>query len=199
MVYEMKIRDAFQLPADELSPLSFAPWGEKAEPRTLFQGCLVRNRGFFFDLICYETDPLARFTKPGDPVYKDSCLELFCNFDPENSDVYINFEMNANGAYLICTGTGREGRNPLAVSPLPLVRAARGDGFWDVILYVPLETVWAVYGRQIDFDEGYELRANVYKCGDETASPHYLTWSPVQAAKPDFHRPEQFGVFRLVK
>ena len=192
------MRDAFQLPKQETEPLTFAPWGDKAEPRALFQGCYVRDHGFLFDLVAYERDPLARFTKPGDPVYKDSCLELFCNFDPRESDLYINFEVNANGAYLICTGSGRENRSPLATRVFPTVRAAKTDDFWDVALYIPRETLWEVYGREIEFTEGYELRANVYKCGDETACPHWLTWSPVKSEKPDFHRPEQFGTFRLV-
>ncbi|MBQ5807154.1 MAG: hypothetical protein IIW26_01760, partial [Tidjanibacter sp.] len=37
------------------------------------------------------------------------------------------------------------------------------------------------------------LMANLYKCGDKLRTPHYLSWSPIEAAKPDFHRPEQFG------
>ena len=37
------------------------------------------------------------------------------------------------------------------------------------------------------------LRANFYKCGDETAHPHFLSWSPIGTPSPDFHRPEFFG------
>ena len=37
------------------------------------------------------------------------------------------------------------------------------------------------------------IRANFYKCGDKTAHPHYLSWSPIDTPKPDFHRPEFFG------
>lgn len=199
MTYEMKMRNAFQLRPEELAELSFAPWGEKAEPKTMFQGAFVRNKGFFFNLIAYEKEPLARFTKAGDPVWKDSCLELFINFAPKESDLYLNFEMNANGAALICTGNGRENRKPLATEVRPMVRAARMDDFWDIMLYIPLETVWEVYGKEIDFTEGYECKGNVYKCGDETATPHYLTWNPVEAAEPDFHRPECFGSFLLTK
>ena len=199
MIYNMKIRDAFILQPEELTDVSFAPWGNSALPRTLFQGCFVKNRGFLFDLICYESDPLARFTKPGEPVYKDSCLELFCNFMPQKSDLYINFEMNANGAYLMGVGAARENRKMLKCACMPKVRAAVMDDFWDVMLYIPRETVWEVYGEEIDFCDGYEMKGNVYKCGDETTSPHWLTWSPIAADKPDFHRPEQFGTFLLKK
>jgi hypothetical protein len=43
---------------------------------------------------------------------------------------------------------------------------------------------------------GHVARANFYKCGDETETPHFGAWSPVQTPQPDFHRPEFFG--RLV-
>ncbi len=37
------------------------------------------------------------------------------------------------------------------------------------------------------------IKANVYKCGDDTAVAHYGSWSPVKSNQPDFHRPECFG------
>ena len=199
MQYNLKIRDAFILLPEELTDVSFAPWGGNVLPRTQFQGCFVNNHGFFFDLICYEKDPLAQFAKPGDPVYKDSCLELFCNFMPKKSDKYINFEINAKGAFLFGVGTGRENRETLKCAVMPEVRAAVMDDFWDVMLYIPQETIREVYGEDMEFCDGYEMKGNVYKCGDETKTPHWLAWSPIQAEKPDFHRPEQFGTFRIVK
>ena len=38
-----------------------------------------------------------------------------------------------------------------------------------------------------------KLRGNIYKCGDRTAHPHYLSWAPIGTPSPDFHRPEYFG------
>lgn len=37
------------------------------------------------------------------------------------------------------------------------------------------------------------MKANVYKCGDETDKPHYGLWSIVRSTKPDFHNPDCFG------
>jgi hypothetical protein len=39
--------------------------------------------------------------------------------------------------------------------------------------------------------------ANFYKCGDDTSKRHYLSWNPVKTAKPDFHRPEYFGILNF--
>ena len=197
MTYDLKIRTSFSLPEEELADICFAPWGDKAEPRSRFQGTYVPGRGFLFDLISYETGPLARFVKPGDPVYKDSCLELFCNFAPKVSDCYFNFEMNANGAYLVGFGPGRHDRATPAVSRKFTVRPAVMDGFWDVMLFVPEEMITAAYGQEIEFGNGYEMRANVYKCGEDVKDPHWLCWNPINTENPDFHRPEQFGTFIL--
>ena len=199
MTYEMKISSSFQLPEKELVDISCAPWGGAYQPRCSWQGRFVKNSGFLLDLICWEKDPLRRYTKWQDPVYTDSCLEFFCNFDPENSDRYINFEMNANGAALVGVGKDRYDRTPLATAVMPQVRAAIMDEFWDVVLYVPVETVWEVYGRKIDFAPGYEMRANVQKCGSETAVNHWLCWNKIESPKPDFHRPESFGTILLVE
>ncbi|MDA0991466.1 MAG: carbohydrate-binding family 9-like protein, partial [Verrucomicrobia bacterium] len=40
---------------------------------------------------------------------------------------------------------------------------------------------------------GVSWRSNLYKCGDATSHPHWLTWSPIDRPKPDFHVPDQFG------
>ena len=45
------------------------------------------------------------------------------------------------------------------------------------------------------FGHGYTFRGNFYKCGDETAIPHYGMWNPVGTENADFHRPEYFGDF----
>ena len=37
------------------------------------------------------------------------------------------------------------------------------------------------------------MRANFYKCGDQSTVVHYSTWNPVETEKPDYHRPEFFG------
>lgn len=38
---------------------------------------------------------------------------------------------------------------------------------------------------------------NFYKCGDRTLRPHYLSWSPMTAKTPDFHRRQDFGTIRF--
>ena len=83
------------------------------------------------------------------------------------------------------------------VIPFELIRIARFEGpqeyaggIWDwrVTVLIPFELVG------VDPENLPEkLRANFYKCGDKTAHPHYVSWSPIDTPKPDFHRPDFFG------
>ena len=42
-----------------------------------------------------------------------------------------------------------------------------------------------------------KLQGNLYKCGDKTAWPHFLSWAPIGTPAPDFHCPAYFGEFLL--
>ena len=44
---------------------------------------------------------------------------------------------------------------------------------------------------------GVTWRANFYKCADASSHPHWLTWSPVDLPKPDFHQPDFFGILEF--
>lgn len=136
--------------------------------------------------------------------WEDSCCEFFVQDpSPLSGGLYYNFEVNAAGKLLACRGTGREGRQPLSEEEFAsIVRLAdfpyglpfeREGGIWQwrVALLIPLELIGAD-------SETKQLRANFYKCGDLTAHPHFLSWSAVETARPDFHRPEFFGTLELL-
>ncbi|MCF0164164.1 MAG: hypothetical protein HUJ92_02685, partial [Bacteroidales bacterium] len=49
------------------------------------------------------------------------------------------------------------------------------------------------YGLDAKSLKGAQMTANFYKCGDDTAVPHFLSWNPIPIEKPSFHRPDHFG------
>ena len=158
----------------------------------------IEGEGFLARLCCEEAEPRVTVTEDDGPVYKDSCLEWFCNFAPECSPVYINMEVNAAGKMLCRMGESRQNRQPLPQgAERPRVCPQRGENGWQVEIFMPLETIKAVYGKG-DFAAGDVIRANFYKCGDETEYVHYGMWSPCRTEKPDFHRPEFFGELVIV-
>lgn len=173
------------------------PWGSTYTPDCRFKGIYMENKGFLFRLWCYEKNPRITYLEPGGEVCEDSCLEIFLNFAPEKSRSYINFEMNAGGAYLFGIGPDRYERVDLKVPHMPTVKAEILDDKWQVTLFIPNEAIYNVYGK-IDFAPGYTFTGNAFKCGDLTESEHYLSWSPLQRDAVDFHRSDRFGTFTIL-
>ena len=197
MEYTIMRGDASALQNAPEARIADVPWGSTYTPDSRFQGIFMEGKGFLFRLWCYESDPRREHKNPGEEVCEDSCLELFLNFAPDKSDCYVNFEMNAGGCYLFGIGPDRYVRSEVRTPRMPEVKAEIGDGVWSVTLFVPLETVYALYGK-VDFAPGYTMTGNAFKCGDLTASPHYLSWSPMQRDKCHLHRSDRFGTFRIV-
>jgi len=133
-------------------------------------------------------------------VYKDSCVEFFVS--PGDDGIYYNFEFNTIGAFLVGSGTGRENSERIDPVITEKIRCLPSLGYepfperksskeWTLTVAIP---VTVFFRHKIKKLKGKEFRANFYKCGDDLTKPHYLTWNPVLSEKPDFHRPEYFGL-----
>ncbi|MDR0712747.1 MAG: hypothetical protein LBF89_00570 [Bacteroidales bacterium] len=132
-------------------------------------------------------------------VWKDSCVEFFVT--PADDGAYYNFEFNCAGVCLMAVGTGRNGRE---WAPLDLLSRVRrfpslgrspfqertGEVEWDLTIAIPFGSFFKHPGI---FPPKECFKANFYKCGDDLREPHFLSWHPVEAENPDFHRPECFG------
>ena len=143
-------------------------------------------------LFAAERDIRAEYRKQLSPVWRDSCLEFF--FAPDNSGRYFNFEINPNGILWTALGRSRTDRAVLYREDAETffgIRAARTDVGWEASFRIPLPFL-RLFVPEASFTGSW--RANVYKCGDDTVRPHYLSWNPVTSETPDFHRPQDFGV-----
>lgn len=141
-------------------------------------------------------------------VCGDSCAEFFFTPDSDVSRGYFNLEMNCGGTMLFHFNPGSgKGRIEIPVSDcekiskthsLPRIVDPEIQDF----------VTWAIgYSIPIDLLEKYcqvstpkpnaVWRANFYKCADNTSHPHWLTWSPVDYPKPNFHLPRSFGVLEF--
>ncbi|OUS70445.1 hypothetical protein B1748_28550 [Paenibacillus sp. MY03] len=152
-------------------------------------------------LRAYERDPLVRYRSQNDPVYTDSCLEFFLQPSPDTDDRFLNLELNAAGTILAGFGKDRHDRVYLAPDEVPPlhIRAETnlrdpitGEWYWSVSMRLPMSWLTSLVPsfRPVS---GARMRGNFYKCGDETAQPHYGSWSRVRSDTPDFHRSEDFG------
>ncbi len=144
-----------------------------------------------------EPHILARFTGTLDEVCNDSCLEFF--FCPVEGDRYFNFEGNPNGAMYV--GYGRPGTERCRLhrgnfKEILQVRPFDIPGGWGLELRIPVSFI-QIFVPDFQPVSGMKMRANFFKCGDETQQEHYMSWNPVEVPHPNFHLPEYFGEITL--
>jgi hypothetical protein len=145
-----------------------------------------------------EQAVLARYVTDGDRVWTDSCVETFIR--PDGANGYYNIECSCIGTLLIGYGEGREGREPLSTGllgtadrwsslgrrPLGLVNSPTT---WELALALP----YTLFGEHAHQVSSVRFRFNVYKCGDDLPTPHFVSLFPIDVPEPDFHRPDFFG------
>lgn len=176
------------------------PWGRPeifpislAEINLLDDGISVR-------LVSDEQNIRATITEDNGPVCKDSCLEFFFCPSPDISRAYFNIEINPLGTMYV--GFSDDGTRA-ASKPIEFyefkhsmnVNVKREDSHWEVSYIVPFDLI-----KEFISDFNYQnlrcIKANFYKCGDETLYPHYAVWNNIDSnvvAEPDFHLLDYFG------
>lgn len=184
----------------ELITISVVNWDSFSYvPEVKFR--IARNKNdIWLKYYVTEENILAKHTETNSAVSKDSCVEFF--FDPLGDGNYYNFEINCIGTIHLAYGPGRHNRkyvdpgliqkyiktaSSLGDQPFP---EKKGGHTWEMTIVIPAKVM--TYNKGITL-KGLEAKSNFYKCGDETAQKHYVTWNPIKTEKPDYHRPEYFG------
>jgi hypothetical protein len=197
--------------AEPLEVASFRPEGSDHRPRT--RARLAWDDEGLCGLFRVEDRHVRSVhTRFGDPVYEDSCVEVFLQPKPDSG--YLNFEMNAGGALLASHVTDHRrtpdgfaaftklteefGRRVAVRSTLPGVIEPEIDGpvDWQLAFFIPTALLEEFVGP-IGPLAGQEWRANLYKCADRSSHPHWAAWSPVDAL--NFHLPHCFGRLRFAR
>lgn len=172
-------------------------WPEAFPYAPLCGGRVARTRdALVVDFRVSGLDLRARNTADNGRQWEDSCVEVFIQ-DPDGAP-YYNFEINALGKVLACSGPERHNRTPRPAEEMEqILRFTQMEGgpleqegihTWRVGVVIPFRLL-GINPERLP----RSIKANFYKCGDKTAHPHFLSWSPVETPKPDFHRPEFFG------
>ena len=172
-------------------------WDSKFDGQAQFVIGYVFNT-LFVKFIVVEENIRAIYTEPNDPVYKDSCVELFISLDDEEN--YYNFEFNCKGTCLAGFGNSRDNRSSLSVKAIRSIEASstfksvlfkeKDMIQWELMLKIPTS---AFQFHQIDSFKNKSARLNFYKCGDDLPQPHFLSWKPIISEAPNFHLKEFFG------
>lgn len=172
-------------------------WSEPIGIRMKVQICYDET-GFYLHMQAWEKDIRAVYNEPLSPVCQDSCMEFF--FRPVAEDIrYFNIEMNPNACAYIGFGSGMPDLVRLVLQNEDTVMQKRvnytEDG-WELYYTVPVEVI-RVFFPGYYLKSGMQIRANCYKCGDNTAVPHFISWNHVDVPSPSFHQPNHFGLMTL--
>lgn len=134
--------------------------------------------------------------------YTDDCVEFFCI--PSDTDPsYYNLELNCIGHGTFSWGPTRQDRhrNCGLIEQVRRWASLGSDKVeidngtpveWTLTVAIP-KSVYTQADKNLKDFSGRTIRANFYKCGDNTKTPHYLSWNPIGTPKPQFHAPEYFG------
>lgn len=173
------------------------PWPEyDAKAQAMFV-LAHSNDCIFLKFYVIEEDVRAAHYHTNDPVYKDSCVEMFVSFNGEEE--YYNIEFNLLGTCLSAYGDGRENRQFLPgaviekIKTLSLIKKKyqdQAENHWQLTIMIPVNFF---YLHSITGLKSTSTRANFFKCGDDLPNPHFLTWNPIRYEKPEFHLPAFFG------
>ena len=146
-----------------------------------------------------EKDVMALASIDNGEVWKDSCAEFFVAFDNKG---YYNIESNCIGKILMSHRKSRKEnveyasedvlslikRNPsLGSNPFECKPSSEE---WSLLLEIPVSSF---FKHDMPDFHGLHAKANIYKCGDNLPTPHFISWNPIKTENPDFHRPEFFG------
>jgi hypothetical protein len=143
-----------------------------------------------------------------DSVCGDSCVEFFFTPGSDVSKGYFNLEMNCGGTMLFHFNSGsKEGRVEIPKSDCDKIARTHSlprivdpeiqeSVTWTVGYSIPIALLRTYC--QVSTPKPHALwRANFYKCADNTSHRHWLTWTPVDHPKPNFHLPQSFGVLEF--
>ena len=142
-----------------------------------------------------EKNIIARHTDELGSPCNDSCLEFF--FCPcEGDGRYFNIEFNSNGCLYLGFGSGINDlvRLILGIKKDTVLAPSitkNTDG-WEIFYQVPYEFIRRFF-PDFEAHSGGRIRANCYKCADDSEPPHYLAWSWDADAPLSFHNTKCFG------
>ncbi|MEO6232452.1 MAG: carbohydrate-binding family 9-like protein [Ferruginibacter sp.] len=180
----------------EKHKLNYAPWPLFSYAPDVYFSIAYNSTFIYLKYFVAEKELRAVNTEINSDVWEDSCVEFFIKFS--NDDCYYNFEFNCIGTLLVGWGKAKEGRILLdavvvkeVVIHAQILSREQGNVKWELTAAIPISIF---KGSRVDnFESGNACMANFYKCGDKLKDPHFLTWSPVESAVPDFHLPRFFG------
>lgn len=195
MTYRVRtIQTIEQLEECEIFHIDHYQWTEDDGPKAYGKMALLDGWGLVISMTAIESNPLRNYRVDDDPVYRDSALEAFLNFTPDQEEqCYLNFEMNANGAMLSQFGTAMRRKSLSTLTEVKATcEAVIEASSWQVLLKIPMELICSMYENKT-LQPGDKFTCNFYKICETSGREHFGSYAPIVNATPNFHLPEFFA------
>ena len=174
-------------------------WNSTQEPKTYGWLGYLENKGFFVKMVCEEQNPKRTKTEHRERVCDDSAVEVFMSFVEEgetltNDSMYINFEINSNGALFAKYGKGRKNRQFIAedVVSETEIQADIKEDYWTVEFVIPESFLKKICDLEA-IKSGKIFYCNFYKTSEDPEIEHYGAYAPIGSETPNFHLPVFFA------
>lgn len=200
-----RIQTQDEIETCEKFSVNCAQWNCVVQPETWGYMGYLEGRGLFVRMYCREQEPKRKFLNHRETVWKDSAMEVFLAFARPDGDgriqddsLYLNFEMNANGALYAKYGYGKKDRQfvPERVYEECGCRAEVCEDHWKLELLLPewflTETCGCHFGADSDEDQP-RMYCNFYKISESPEIEHYMSFQKIESSTPNFHRPSCFA------
>lgn len=199
-MYKMKtIKEISQIIDSPIFHIDNFQWRNVYKPKSYGRMAFIENRGIYVTLTCEEKNPKRDCKNNQVYICQDSVMEAFFAFtkngsSPVNEDMYINYEMNANGMLYAKYGPGRNNRKFISAEQLELsaCTAEIDENFWAVSFLLPKELL-DMLGVWNKVEDGDTFYCNFYKISENPSIEHYASYSPIDSDVPNFHLPVNFA------
>ncbi|WP_270196475.1 carbohydrate-binding family 9-like protein [Faecalimonas umbilicata] len=194
-----RIADRTQIDQCELFAINQYLWNSLQTPKAYGRAGYIDGQGIYVEMTCEECDPKRLCNKDKELVYKDSALEAFFAFPEgdisiEKQCIYINFEMNANGALYAEKGYTRENRTLISDVYYQEAdcRAKIESDRWCVSVLIPEALLGEITSLE-ELKAGQRFYCNFYKISEDDKIQHFGCYSPIESEEPNFHLPICFA------
>lgn len=180
-------------------------WNCMVKPET--KATLFMDKdGLHISFTVQEKSPLITALKQTEPmpmVCQDSAVEVFLAFADQEDEqnfkpalehcMYTNIEINAAGICYAKYGYSRKNRTAFTFEQIQSlnIQINKTSEYWTCSLIVPRDLVKLI----AKYDAFAKVFAfNLYKISETPAVEHYVSFSPINSEKPNFHLPEFFAL-----
>lgn len=177
------------------------PWWEEGEKEQTEVELLWDDTFLYISYKCTDKHIWAEHFDTNSTTYRDDCVELFWNPNPEAGDWYNMFEINCIGNLLSVYNNfersihERESRIMVPHIAQTIQGTVNNDDDIDTGWIIEVAVRFSDYpelSKRTAPIAGDMWRAGLNRCGGKT-NPQYSQWSPAQTHKPDFHAFQYFG------